>query len=165
MGWWYVCHDGSLGHLGSDIVAANSVASSIQSIARVTSIGLADAGAILLGNDLGRDDFSKAKNHSRQLTLIALTAGIGGSFLMLLTMWPVTNLLILTDTKQYLTVMYCILAVNVIFAAITYCMLCGIFAAGGDTRFGMFLDGITMCSLITVGYLAFRMDFSPLLIF
>lgn len=84
---------------------------------------------------------------------------------MLLTMWPVTNLLILTDTKQYLTVMYCILAVNVIFAAITYCMLCGIFAAGGDTRFGMFLDGITMCSLITVGYLAFRMDFSPLLIF
>lgn len=155
-----------MGHLGSDIVAANSVASSIQSIARVASIGLADAGAILLGNDLGRDAFSVAKNHSRQLTVIALTAGVGGSVLMLLTMWPVTNLLVLTDTaRQYLTVMYCILAVNVIFAAITYCMLCGVFVAGGDTRFGMFLDGVTMWSLIAIGYLAFRMKAPPLLIF
>ena len=86
--------------------------------------------------------------------------------LMLLTVWPVTNVLNLTDAaRQYLVVMYCILAVNVIFATITYCMLCGVFVAGGDTRFGMFLDGITMWTLIAVGYLAFQMELPPLLIF
>ena len=155
-----------MGHMGSDVVAANSVASSIQSIARVASIGLADAGAILLGNDLGRDAFSEAKAHARQLTVTALAAGAGGCILMLLTVWPVTNVLNLTDAaRQYLVVMYCILAVNVIFAAITYCMLCGVFVAGGDTRFGMFLDGITMWTLIAVGYLAFQMELPPLLIF
>ena len=155
-----------MGHMSSDVVAANSVASSIQSIARVASIGLAVAGAILLGNDLGKNAFPEAQAHSRQLTVTALIAGICGCILMLLSVWPVTRLLSLTDTaRYYLTVMYCILAVNVIFAAITYCMLCGVFVAGGDTRFGMFLDGITMWSLIAAGYLAFRLDFPPLLIF
>ncbi len=37
--------------------------------------------------------------------------------------------------------------------------------ASGDTRFGMFLDGITMWTLIAVGYLAFQMELPPLLIF
>lgn len=101
-----------------------------------------------------------------QLPVTALAAGAGGCILMLLTVWPVTNVLNLTDAaRQYLVVMYCILAVNVIFAAITYCMLCGVFVAGGDTRFGMFLDGITMWTLIAVGYLAFQMELPPLLIF
>ena len=155
-----------IGHISSDMVAASSITLSIFGIARVVSIGLADAGAILIGGDLGRSDFDTARAHAKQLTVIAVLAGCFGCALMLATVWPVTHLLKLTDAaRRYLTFMYIMQAFNVIFAAITYEMLCGVFTAGGDTRFGMIVDIIVMWLMVAIGYTAFRLGFHPLLVF
>ena len=155
-----------IGHINEDLVAANSIVLSIFGIARVASIGLADAGAIIIGGDLGRKDFETAKSHASQLTRIAILAGCFGCVLMLIAAWPVSHLLDLTETaRKYLVVMFIIQAFNVIFAAITYEMLCGVFTAGGDTRFGMIIDMIIMWLMVLNGYLAFKLGAAPLLVF
>ena len=156
-----------MGHLGSDAVAANSIASVIQSIATVASFGLAEAGSILLGNDLGKQDFSKAKQHANALLQAAVVCGILGCILMLVAERPLTGILSLTPAaKSYFCIMYKILSINAIFAAITYTMLCGIFPAGGDTRYGLYMDGIVMWSLVLIGSLAaFVWHCHPIVVF
>lgn len=156
-----------MGHMGEDAVAANSIASVIQSIATVASFGLAEAGAILLGNDLGNNQFEIAKLHAGKLIKAAVFCGIAGCIFMLLAEYPVTQILSITyEAKEYLGVMYKILSVNVIFAAVTYTMLCGVFPAGGDTRYGLYIDGIVMWSLVIIGSLAaFGWKCSPIVVF
>lgn len=157
-----------MGRMGSDAVAANSVASTIQSIATVASFGFAEAGAILLGGDLGQGKLQEAKSHSVQLLRISVISGVICCAVMLLMEKPVSMWLNLTpQAMEYFSVMYKLLSVNVIFAAITYTMLCGIFPAGGDTRFGFYCDGAVMwgvCVLLgSIG--AFVLDLNPIWVF
>lgn len=156
-----------MGHLASDAVAANSVASVIQNIATVASFGLAEAGSILLGKDLGKQNFTEAKQHAGALIQVAVACGVIGCILMLVAEKPLIGILSLTPAAQsYFGVMYKILSVNAIFAAITYTMLCGVFPAGGDTRYGLYIDGIVMWSLVLLGSIAaFIWHSHPIIVF
>lgn len=156
-----------MGHLGADVVAANSVASVIQSIATVACFGLADAGAILLGNDLGSEQFEVAKNHGASLLKIAIVFGIAGCSNMLFAEVPIRSMLTLTETaEQYFHVMYLVLAINAIFAAITYTILCGILPSGGATKYCFILDGVVMWTLVVLGSIAaFVLKLEPLMVF
>lgn len=156
-----------MGHLGSDIVAAHAVAAVIQSIATVASFGLAEAGSILLGKALGAGEFERARADSRLLVISAVAFGVIGCALMLLSQGLVTRAVALTPQAQRcLGVMYKILSVNAVFAAITYTMLCGVFPAGGDTRYGLILDGCVMWSLVVLGSVAaFVLELDPIIVF
>lgn len=156
------------GHLGSDMVAASSVASVIQSIAVVICFGLAAGGTILLGQDLGQGHFEKAQSHAETLIRGAFFSGcIGGigmfaSYPLILRMVSLSGLAV-----RYLQVMFGILSVNVILAALTNMMICGIFCAGGDTRFGLFCDIVVMwgCSVLPGLLLGFVFHAPPILVY
>ena len=45
-----------MGHLGEDIVAANSVVNTVRQLASVLCFGMAYGGAIVLGKDMGAGD-------------------------------------------------------------------------------------------------------------
>lgn len=156
-----------MGHLGSDVVAAHSVAAVIQSIATVASCGLAEAGSILLGKELGAGESESAKTHSRLLVKSSVVFGVIGCVLMLIAEGLIARTIVLTaDAQRYLGVMYKILSVNGIFVAITYTMLCGVFPSGGDTRYGLILDGCVMWSLVALGSIAaFVLKLDPIAVF
>ncbi len=64
-----------MGHLGPEVVAANSIASAIQNAATVASFGLAEGGAILLGNLMGKGKLAEAKTDAAILLRISVGAG------------------------------------------------------------------------------------------
>ena len=156
-----------MGHLGSDVVAAHAVAAVVQNIATVASFGLAEAGSILLGKSLGAGEFERAKADSRLLVIASVIFGIIGCVVMLLCEGIVIRAVTLTPQAQRcLGVMYKMLAANSVFAAITYTMLCGVFPAGGDTRYGLILDGCVMWSLVALGSVAaFVLKLDPVIVF
>lgn len=156
-----------MGHMGSDVVAAHAVAAVIQSIATVASCALAEAGSILLGRELGAGEFERAKAHAGLLVKCTVAFGVMGCVLMLLSEGIVTRMIALTPGAQlYLSIMYKILSVNSIFVAITYTMLCGVFPSGGDTRYGLILDGLVMWSLVALGSIAaFWLKLDPIIVF
>lgn len=156
-----------MGRMGSDAVAANSAASVVQSIATVASFGLAEAGSILLGRSLGSGQLDLAKKQSGALLRIAVLFGVIGCVGMLLVCEPVIAVLNMSSQAEgYLGVMYRILSDNVVFAAITYTMLCGVFPAGGDTKYGLKIDGIVMWTLVALGSIAaFALELPPLAVF
>lgn len=134
-----------IGHLGKSVVSANSVAQVARQLAMVIAFGLANATAISVGKAIGENNLEIARDYSRRFIRLSLLAGIGGSILVLIAR-PITIALLdlAPHTKDYLSTMMFIMAYYVIAQALTTTLVVGVFRAGGDTRFGLYLDVSTM---------------------
>lgn len=134
-----------IGHLGKSVISANSVAQVVRQLAMVIAFGLANATAISVGKAIGENNLKTARDYSRRFIKLSLLAGIGGSILVLIARPITIALLDLTPlTKSYLSTMMFIMSYYVIAQALTTTLVVGVFRAGGDTRFGLYLDVSTM---------------------
>ena len=150
-----------LGRLGSDAVAANSIAMTMKNLVNCFCMGLASGGAILVGNELGADHLDTAKSYGGRVVRLALISGaVTAVFLIGLT--PVIlNLAELSAQSQtYLRWMIVVCAINLIGMSNNSAIISGIFPAGGDTRFGFICDVITLWFIVVpLGFLgAFVLD-------
>lgn len=70
-----------MGHLGADAVAANSIANIVKDLLVCLSLGLGNAGRLLVGNLLGRGDFRQANAMGdRMCVLVAVVGTATGLF-------------------------------------------------------------------------------------
>ena len=67
-----------MGHLGSDMVAANAVVIVARNLGTVVCFGLANAGAILLGKSIGAGFMDTVKEDSTRFCKITFLSGIAG---------------------------------------------------------------------------------------
>ncbi len=144
-----------LGRLGSDAVAANSIAVTMKNLVNCFCMGLASGGAILVGNELGANNLDLAKKYGGKVVRLALISGtVTAVFLVAMT--PViSSLAELSPTSQaYLRWMIVMCAVNLIGMSNNSAIISGIFPAGGDTRFGFICDTITLWGIVVpLGFL------------
>ncbi len=147
-----------IGHLGSEAVAANSVAQVARQLAQVVVFGISNATAIWLGKTLGEKKLEHARAYAKRFAFLSLGLGIIGG-LMILILGPVAaNVLTLSDTSQrYLKFMFFVMSYFVVGQAFNTTMVCGIFRSGGDTKFGLVMDVSTMwgCSILLGAAAAF----------
>lgn len=139
-----------MGHLGSDAVAANSVANIVKNIIACVCLGIGTGSGILVGNELGRGNLETAKKYGRWLCKLSLIAGAVSGFLILLSS-PLTLMFTTSLTEQahaYLQIMLWICSYYMIGKSINSTIVAGIFCAGGDTRFGLLCDAVTMWIVI-----------------
>lgn len=144
-----------LGRLGSDAVAANSIAVTMKNLVNCFCMGLASGGAILVGNELGADNLETAKVYGGRVVRLALLSG-AITAVCLIAMTPViTRLAELTpQSQEYLKWMIVVCAINLIGMSNNSAIISGIFPAGGDTRFGFICDTITLwCIVVPLGFL------------
>lgn len=146
-----------MGHLGSDAVAANAIAQVVKNVVSCVCIGIGTGSGIIVGNALGAGELEQAKAYGARLCRIAVIAGaISGGVLLCaspLIMGFATNL---NDTARgYLTFMLMVCSYYMIGKSVNSTVIAGIFCAGGDTRFGLKCDTVTMwCIIVPVGLLA-----------
>ena len=72
-----------MGHLGTDAVAANSIANIVKDLLVCLSLGLGNAGGILVGNLLGRNAFNQAKVMGDRLCVLVAAVGVGTGLLII----------------------------------------------------------------------------------
>lgn len=134
-----------IGHLGQSVVAANSVTQVIRQLAMVITFGLANATAIILGKTIGEQKEELAKVYAKKLVRITLITGVVGSIVVLLAGQVAGRSLNLSEeAANYLNIMIFVMSYFVIAQAYNTTMIVGVFRAGGDTHFGLFLDSTTM---------------------
>lgn len=134
-----------MGHLGSDIVAANAVVVVARNLGTVSCFGIANAGAILLGKSIGAGLMETVKADASKFCKITFISGmIGGIFIFLLR--PLfMNMADLTATAQgYLNIMLFINMYYVLGQAMNTAVICGVFRSGGDSKWGFICDTIDM---------------------
>ena len=131
--------------LGTDMVAANSFASLIHNFGTVLCFGVASAGGILLGQLIGSNRMKEAEDAAKHLLRVTVLFGLIGGGIVLCAMPFALRYARLTETALgYLRVMLWINSYYVMGAAVNTTMICGIFRAGGDSRWGFFCDLIDM---------------------
>lgn len=149
-----------LGHLSSDIVAANSVASVVRNLGTVVCFGTASAAAIILGKAMGDNRLAEAKSYASRFVRLAILTALAGGAVILACRPLVLRFMYLyvevTDVvRTELSTMLYINSYYILGSSINTMLICGIFRAGGDVRFGLYMDIIAMwVYAVPVGLLA-----------
>lgn len=138
-----------LGHLSSDIVAANSVATVVRNLGTVVCFGCSSSAAIVLGKALGDNRIAEAKAYAgRFVKLAVVTALIGGIVILcarpLVMMYMEIAVDVTPLVREELSIMLYINSYYIMGASLNTMLICGIFRSGGDVKFGMFCDAIAM---------------------
>ena len=147
---------GILGNLGASVSAASSVAQTLRQLATVVSFGIASAAAIMIGKVIGENKLKLAKEYGKRFIFLTLAAGVLGG-LLILAVRPIVLAVFALEplTKEYMSMMMFVMSYFVVGQAFNTTIIVGILRAGGDTKFGLFLDVSTMwCCSILIGYLA-----------
>nr|WP_314464306.1 MATE family efflux transporter [uncultured Clostridium sp.] len=138
-----------MGHLGSDAVAANSIANIVKNLIVCVSLGIGSGGGILVGNELGKGLSKKAKEYGDRLGKLSLICGILSGLLLLIISPAILKYSALShEANEYLSVMLIICSCYLIGKSANSTLIGGIFCAGGDSRFGLICDAITMWILV-----------------
>ncbi len=134
-----------LGHMGSDAAAANSIANIVKNLVICVCTGIAGASGVLVGTELGQGHLDTAKAYGKKLCHVSLIGGIL-SGLVILAVIPFVKLFgTLSDTAcDYLRTMLVVCAYYVVGKAMNMTTISGIFPAGGDAKFGLRCDAVTM---------------------
>ena len=145
-----------MGHLGTDAVAANSIANIAKNLIASLAGGIGNGGSIMVGNELGAGRLETAKAYGRKLCHIAVVSGIlSGIFLLLLSPLVLEITDLSPQAEEYLRWMMAMCAVYMVGKYVNGTTIAGIFCAGGDSRFGFLCDAVTLwCFTVPVGLLA-----------
>ena len=145
-----------MGHLGRDAVAANAVAGVVKDLIACFCMGLGSGSGILVGNELGAGRLDAAKEYGGKLCRLAVVCGaVSGLVLLALTPAILALTGLSAQANTYLKGMLVICSYYLIGKSVNCTTISGIFCAGGDSRFGLRCDAVTMwCVTVPLGFLA-----------
>lgn len=144
-----------MGHLGTDAVAANSIANISKNLVVCLCLGLGSAGSIIIGNELGANRFDEAKEEGRTLTKLSVICGVLSGILLLALSPVIARMVSMTPlAKKYLKGMLFMCSYYIVGKSVNSMSIGGIFPAGGDSKFGLLCDAVTLwCITIPIGCL------------
>ena len=157
-----------IGHLGTAITAANSVATIVRQLAISVCRGLGQGGEIMLANILGSGDLVKGKKYGRRLSRLSILCGLVCAVLALIFGGVLSHFMTLSDAARAdLNVMIWICAFYMLAQCINVVVVCGVFTAGGDTAFDAYSVAVTMWLIILplAAMAAFWWKWPPLVVY
>ncbi len=145
-----------MGHLGSDAVAANSIANIVKNLVCCLCLGLGSGGGIMIGNELGAGELNKAKIYGGKLCIISVIGGVFSGLILLSVSPLVLSVANLSDTAtEHLRQMLLICSYYMIGKSVNSTTIAGIFCAGGDSKFGFICDTVVMwCIIVPMGLIS-----------
>lgn len=153
------------GHIGKEAYAAVQIAASIEGLAFVIFIGISEASGILIGNRIGASQEDTAFEYARRSLTIATVGAIGMGFIIYLLSTFMLNFYQISEIAQLHARNILHVMAFALWVKVTNLMLIvGILRAGGDTRFGLFLDAgsvwLVGVPLAVVGAFVFHLPVS-----
>ena len=139
-----------LGRLGSEVVAANSVGSSVTQMASVVMEGIAAAACVMVGNNVGAGNYEIIGTLKKYFQRVAFSIGLMGSVLILCLIPAVPSIYHISgQTYEYCRQFLYVSAFIVPCTHLQGCNMMGWLRGAGDVRFQMandlfFLWGVTV---------------------
>lgn len=134
-----------VGHLGVSVTAAYSVACQVREFMLVFSYGTASSAAIIIGNALGSGELDLALDYGKKLLRIGTAIGIGAGLAVCGSQNLIAGIVKLPPkATEYLHYLLQIMTLFTMLQAFTTLINLGLFRAGGDPQFALYLDFATM---------------------
>lgn len=131
--------------IGTESIAAMNIASSIDTLASVAFSGIGNACAIMVGNKIGANEEHIAYTYAGRSIALAMLGGLllGSQVLLwspfILSFYKVSPIVI-EYAYKILIIMSCLYWLR----AANMVLFVGVFRSGGDTRFGLLMDGVVI---------------------
>lgn len=133
------------GHMSTGAYAAITVVKSIEDLTSVAFMGMYSSCAVMIGSMIGRGDIQAARDCARRhlYLIVASSLLVGGAVIAL--RGPILSLFGVSDAvRADAKAVLLIYALEMVLRNIPAMLVMGIFRAGGDTRFGLIIDGISL---------------------
>ncbi len=157
-----------MGHLGSDIVAANSVVTVARDLLSVVGFSMSAASAILLGKEIGSGRLDRAEQDASACVRVSLVICVFQGLLLLALTPVIPGFVKVSPTAaSYLRIMLIISSVYQVGQVINTLLIASVFRCGGDSRYGLILDLITMWGIaVPLGLIsAFVLKLPPMVVY
>lgn len=137
------------GHMATsgDVVPAYSVARSIEQIATVAMMAVANATAVLVGKSVGAGDSKEnVFSLSRTFITIAMLSGLVSGLILLIVLFTVLRPFVypafdLTEGAQHAcTIILTLQGIFCLFRSFSSTLVVGVLRGGGDVNFGLVID-------------------------
>ncbi len=127
--------------ISTGAIAAVQINATIEEISFVLLIGLGNACAIMIGNEIGAGKKERAFEYSRRFLIIVVFLALISGGIVLLIREPIVGLYkispeVAESAKRLMT----IFSFTVWLRSINFVLFIGALRAGGDTRFAMFME-------------------------
>lgn len=155
-----------LGRLGSEVVAANSVGSSVTQLASVICQGVSAAACVMVGNNIGAEKYDIIPVLKKFFQRMAFTLGLIASVLILILI-PFVPAIYHVEASTY---EYCkqLLYVNIFIVPcmqLQGCNMMGLLRGGGDVKFQMANDLIFLWGLtVPLGFIMAFLVKAPVIV-
>lgn len=153
-----------LGHMDSSAIAANSVASTLFLMVKSMASGTASAAAFITAKTVGEGKKDLAQKYANTMQVLFLGVGLLSGFILFLIKNPVLSLYQLEDETRLMAGSFLnVLCITLITMSYQMPVNTGIIKGGGDTKYSMILDLISIWGIvIPLSYImAFAAKASP----
>ncbi len=156
-----------LGHMSSNAIAANSVASNLFLLVKTGAIGAASTTTIMIGKAIGEGKSEQLQDYAKTFQVMFVIMGLIGSIVLFALVQPVLSLYNLSEETRYLAEMFLmILSVIIFFVTYQVPTNIGIIRGAGNTKYMMYLDIISICVVVMplAFFMAFVVEASPIVV-
>lgn len=155
-----------LGRLGNDVVAANSVSSSVTQIASVLCQGISAAACVLVGNTVGAGDYGRIKDLKKYFQRLAVVMGLISAALVLVLIPFVPSIYNIEGvTMDYCRQLLYVSAFILPFMELQSTNMMGLLRGGGDVKFQMANDLIFLWGFtVPLGFIAAFLFRAPVVV-
>jgi len=149
-----------MGQSGVQGLAALSVMTPVESIALALLIGMSNAAAVLVGNQIGAKNYDAVYYQAIGVTLLSLLVGIVVAGLLYLVQGLVLDAFsaLTNETRLLAEKFMVVLSVGIILRSIPMMTIVGVLRAGGDVKFCLYQDlvaqwliGIPLAAFAAIG--------------
>ena len=138
-----------LGHLSSSAIAANSMASNLYLMVKTMAVGAASTTNVIIGKAIGEGDETKVRRYANTLQVMFVCLGISAGLCLFGLTEPVLSLYSFSPesrrmARAFLHILYFVMA----FMCYQMPVNTGIIRGGGDTRYIMKLDLISIWGIV-----------------
>ena len=145
-----------LGHMNDSAIAAQSISSTIFLLLKVTAVGASSAASVIIGKTVGEGDMPRLREYTRTLQLIFVGIGVALAAIMLLIRVPLLNIYapkITPETYRLASAYMLIQAAVLLVMSYQMPVNTGIIRGGGDTKFILVIDTISVFTFIPLAAL------------
>ena len=130
-----------LGHVSSDAIAANSIATTFYQYLKVIALAMSAASSVVIGKMVGKGDFEGAKAGAHSLEIMDLAIGITLAVSLFLLRKPLLTLYTLTpETEKLADDLIKLMCLVMVFMSYEVPVMFGSMKGAGDTRFSSFMN-------------------------
>lgn len=142
--------------LGVSAAATIQITTTVLNLLMIVIFALGSSAMIVVGQEIGRGDIEKGKLYAKKLYKLALKVGFCVGVIVYLIAPSVVHFFNMSsEVLKSSEIILKINSVALMFRTYNFIMIVGILRGGGDARFGLILQGITMWFIgIPLVYLA-----------